>query len=59
MAATAPVFETRDRRDDLALLDVVEAMQEQLRKGVCNPVDPNESLTAGLGEEGVAALEKR
>jgi hypothetical protein len=54
MAAAAPVFETRDRRDDLALLDVVEAMQEQLRKGVCNPVDPSESLTQRLGEEGVA-----
>lgn len=54
MAAAAPVFETRDRRDDLALLDVVEAMQEQLRKGVCNPVDSNESLTKRLGEEGVA-----
>lgn len=53
MAAAAPVFESRDRRDDLALLELVEAMQDQLRKGVCNPTDANESLTDRLGKDGV------
>lgn len=53
MAAAAPVFDSRDRRDDLALLDLVEAMQERLRKGVCNPTDETESLTDRLGKDGV------
>lgn len=53
MAAAAPVFDSRDRRDDLALLDLVEAMQERLSKGVCNPTDETESLTDRLGKDGV------
>ena len=53
MASAAPAFESRDRRDDLALLDLVEGMQQQLRDGVCNPVDSSESLTDRLGKEGV------
>ena len=35
MAASAPIFEARDRRDDLALLDLVEKMPTVLRDGVC------------------------
>lgn len=53
MAASAPLFEKHDRRDDLALLDVVTALPAQLRKGVNNPVDEEESLTERLGKENV------
>ncbi|WP_186060959.1 CBASS cGAMP synthase [Burkholderia gladioli] len=59
MAASAPIFEPRDRRDDLALLDVVEKLPEVLRDGVCNPVDASESLTARLGAEAVEEAAKR
>jgi len=54
MAASAPLFEKRDRRDDVALLDVVAALPSKLRSGVNNPVDNNESLTKRLGSERVA-----
>ncbi len=53
MAAAAPVFEKRDRRDDLALLDVVAALPAQLRAGVDNPVEESESFTDRLGKIGV------
>ncbi|MGF6635491.1 CBASS cGAMP synthase [Paraburkholderia sp. MM6662-R1] len=59
MAASAPIFEARDRRDDLALLDVVEKLPKALREGVCNPIDANESLTDRLGAEGVEDAAKR
>lgn len=45
MAAAVPRFEKRDRRDDLALLDVVAQLPAVLRAGVDNPVDDKESLT--------------
>ncbi len=51
MAAAAPLFEKRDRRDDVALLDVVAGLPAKLRSGVNNPVDANESLTERLGDE--------
>lgn len=61
MAAAAPLFEKRERRDDLALLDVVAQMAARLRSGVCNPVDEGESLTVRLGgqkvEEAAQAFE--
>ncbi|WP_375056155.1 CBASS cGAMP synthase [Zobellella sp. DQSA1] len=53
MAAAAPLFEKRDRRDDLALLDVVTALPARLRGGVNNPVEESESLTERLGQAGV------
>lgn len=53
MAAAAPLFEKRERRDDLALLDVVAALPARLRAGVNNPVSPSESLTDRLGQEGI------
>lgn len=53
MAAAAPLFEKRDRRDDLALLDVVALLPGKLRSGVNNPIDKSESLTNRLGEAGV------
>jgi hypothetical protein len=54
MVAAAPLFEQRVRRDDLALLDLAEKLPASLRRGVCNPVCPSESLTDRLGEAGVA-----
>lgn len=51
MAAAAPLFEKRERRDDLALLDVVAALPTRLRDGVNNPIDERESLTKRLGNE--------
>jgi hypothetical protein len=59
MAASAPIFESRDRRDDLALLDVVEKLPRVLREGVWNPVDASESLTDRLGAEEVEDAAKR
>lgn len=53
MAAVAPIFEKRDRRDDLALLDVLVALPDKLRGGVNNPIDDSESLTDRLGKDGV------
>lgn len=53
MAAACPHFEKRDRRDDLALLDVVAKIPKTLRNGVVNPVDMKESLTERLGAEKV------
>lgn len=58
MSAAAPLFERRDRRDDLALLDVVAALPTALRAGVNNPVDESESLTARLGVDGVEEAAK-
>ena len=67
MAAAVPCFEKRDRRDDLALLDVVSSLPGALRRGVINPVDANESLTdrlrsanksKDLVEEAAVAFEK-
>ncbi|MEQ9745429.1 CBASS cGAMP synthase [Pectobacterium actinidiae] len=58
MAAAAPLFEKRDRRDDLALLDVVAALPARLRAGVNNPVDDAESLTTRLGNAGVEEAAK-
>lgn len=59
MAAATPLFEMRERRDDVALLDVVAALPAQLRAGVKNPVDDNESLTERLGDENVEEAAKR
>jgi hypothetical protein len=59
MAAAAPVFERRDRRDDLALLDVAAALPDVLRDGVNNPIDATESLTKRVGPEAVEEMAKR
>lgn len=59
MAAAAPIFEKRDRRDDMALLDVVTALPAKLRGGVNNPVDDSESLTRRLGKERVEEAAKQ
>jgi len=59
MAAAAPLFEKRERRDDLALLDVVTALPARLRSGVNNPIDDRESLTKRLGNELVEEAAKK
>ena len=48
MAAAAPLFVRQDRRDDQALLDVVKQLPAALRRGVSNPINPQESLTDRL-----------
>ncbi len=53
MAAAAHLFEKRDRRDDLALLEVVAGLPARLRAGVSNPVEVSESLTERLGDDGI------
>ncbi|MBL0946458.1 MAG: hypothetical protein IBJ04_19265 [Hydrogenophaga sp.] len=62
MAAATPVFEKRERRDDLALLDVVTQLPAVLRKGVKNPTDDKESLSDRLGskkiDEAIQAFER-
>lgn len=58
MAAAAPLFDKRFRRDDLALLDVVALLPSRLRAGVNNPVEQSESLTERLGENGVEEAAK-
>lgn len=58
MATAAPLYEKRDRRDDLALLDVVAALPARLRGGVNNPVDESESLTERLGQAGIEEAAK-
>jgi hypothetical protein len=51
MAAVALVFDSRERRDDLALLHVVERLPRTLRAGVVNPTASDESLTDRAGED--------
>lgn len=53
MAASVDIFDARDRRDDLALLDVVKQLPDRLRDGVNNPRDDSESLTDRLGSANV------
>lgn len=58
MAAAAEVFQPQERRDDTALLNVVIQLPEQLKSGVVNPADREESLTERLGAKGVDDLIK-
>lgn len=53
MVAATEVFEAKSRRDDLALLHVLERMPATLRRGVAHPIDTAESLTKRLGQRGV------
>ncbi|MFP8780197.1 CBASS cGAMP synthase [Hydrogenophaga sp. RWCD_12] len=48
MAAASPLFVKQDLRDDQALVDVVKQLPSALRMGVCNPINPRESLTDRL-----------
>lgn len=51
MAAAVPLFEKRNGRDDIALLDVLAGLSNALRQGVCNPIDESESLTDRLRKQ--------
>ena len=53
MTAMALHFEKRERRDDLALLDVIAKLPAAFRNGVNDPVDDKKSLTDRLGAAGV------
>lgn len=53
MVAAAPLFEKRDRRDDVALADLLSKLPDAIRTGVCNPMDARESLTERLGDAAV------
>jgi hypothetical protein len=56
MVVAESVFEKRDRRDDMALLDVVRQLPDKLRQGVVNPKDKAESLTARLTAEEIESI---
>jgi len=51
MAAVAPIFKANERRDDLALLDVLRSLPSELRKGVYNPANPTEKLSDRLSAD--------
>lgn len=50
MATAVPLYVKMDRRDDMALLEVLKGLPASLRAGVNNPVDEGESLTGRLSE---------
>ncbi|WP_116828020.1 CBASS cGAMP synthase [Pseudomonas syringae] len=53
MAAAAPLYVKMDRRDDMALLEVLKSLPAALRAGVSNPVDDEESLTGRMTDDEV------
>lgn len=59
MAAACPLFNKVDRRDDLALLDIVKGIPKALEDGVLNPVDPTKSLTDALSSEEIQEAVER
>jgi hypothetical protein len=63
MASASQIFDQCPRRDDLALLTVLERLPRTLRGGVANPTDQTESLTERLDdvelEKAAAAFERR
>jgi hypothetical protein len=50
MAAACPLFEFENKRDDQALLTVVEGIPKALRDGVQSPIDASVYLTAALSK---------
>lgn len=53
MVIVSDAYEKKDRRDDLAFLNVIRKISEKLKSGVYNPCNKNESLTERLGEKNV------
>ncbi len=53
MAAAVPLYVKMDRRDDMALLEVLKSLPAALRAGVSNPVDEEESLTGRMTDDEV------
>ncbi|WP_330214717.1 CBASS cGAMP synthase [Pseudomonas sp. AM8] len=59
MAMACQLFESIDKRDDRALLNVVKGIPAALQNGVMSPIDPEASLTAHMPREAIAdAVEK-
>lgn len=56
MAAVAPIFKQTERRDDIALLDVLRQLPSTLRNGVYNPVNPEEKLSDRLKPEELKSI---
>ncbi|MGJ7515155.1 CBASS cGAMP synthase [Pseudomonas baetica] len=54
MAVACPLYEYFDKRDDLALLNVVKGIPDALHTGVISPIDPEASLTAHMPKEAIA-----
>lgn len=59
MAASAPLYVKMDRRDDMALLEVLKGLPAALRAGVNNPVDETESLTGRMSDDEVEDAAKK
>lgn len=59
MAAAAPLYVKMDRRDDMALLEVLKGLPAALRAGVNNPVDEMESLTGRMTDDEVEDAAKK
>lgn len=59
MAAAAPLFTKMDRRDDLALLEVLKGLPAALRNGVVNPVSAEESLSDRLPSDELEQAAKK
>lgn len=59
MAAACPLFEFESKRDDQALLTVVQGIPKALRDGVLSPIDSSVYLTGALSPDDLeAAAEK-
>jgi hypothetical protein len=59
MAAAEPLFSKMDRRDDLALLEVLKGLPAALRNGVSNPVDEKETLSGRMSEDALEEAAKK
>lgn len=59
MAAAVPLFTKMDRRDDLALLEVLKGLPAALRNGVVNPVSAEESLSDRLPSDELEQAAKK
>ena len=59
MSRRTTVREKRDRRDDLALLDVVAALPAKLRAGVNNPVDESSRSRCDLAKRASKTRRRR
>ncbi|AWA07884.1 CBASS cGAMP synthase [Aeromonas hydrophila] len=59
MAAAVPLFSKMDRRDDLALLEVLKGLPAALRDGVSNPVDDEETLSGRMSEDALEEAAKK
>ncbi|WP_443691018.1 CBASS cGAMP synthase [Pseudomonas sp.] len=59
MAAAVPLFSKMDRREDLALLEVLKGLPAALRNGVSNPVDEEETLSGRMSEDALEEAAKK